>query len=199
VASMSVLHGCGLGSGEGLDSHGGISTQIESISSSEFRRGIQDFEEGYLAAMAFSELDSQPSAGTGLFEGQMAFDYSGDDRGSASSTLTLGINFGSGEVTGRAAQFAFASAEGTVTAMSGSLAVSGLAQDGRLMADVEGSLDGPPSGPYRQLSGNGQLQGSFRGLRDRPVNVAGTLGGTFEGSTSLEITAGAFFAVALAP
>jgi hypothetical protein len=190
VACSILLHGCG----SGPISEPSMSSGVATISTSEFRSRIQGFEEGYLTATAFPEVISSPTSGSATFAGQLAFDYGGDNRGTAHANLSMNVEFGSGEVRGRADQFALAASEGTTTTLSGGLDVMGRTRLGQVDADLEGSLAGPASGPYRVLSGTVNLDGSFRGLNNSAEMVVGTIAGSLDGSSSLSITSGAFFA-----
>ena len=194
IAYVILLSGCGTQNGlsQALDREPRRSTTL--LSSSEFLSRVRLFEEGYLALNAFPEMGTQPGSGSGTFSGMLAFDYSGDDRGTATSALDIQVDFGSGSVDGTASDFAFASVDSTAVVLSGSLAISGELQDGRLIADVHGALRGPTTGAYGELTGAGELQGSLRGLGTEPDGIVGTIDGAFSGSSTLTIEAGAFFA-----
>jgi hypothetical protein len=195
LVCASFVSACGSDSGHDR----GINSIERSVSQSEFASRIKEFESGYRAAVAFPEFASLPVAGAGVYAGQLAFDYAGDARGTAHANLKLDVDLESGKVTGRAGQFAFSSADGATDVLSGSLEVAGQARDGGLIADLEGVLNGPSSGPYRQISGTAELQGAFRGLNGRAEKIAGTMDGTFQGSSSLDITSGAFFVEVITP
>jgi hypothetical protein len=163
------------------------------VAISEFSEIVRDFERGYIAAVAFPELNALPSVGSGSFLGKLAFDFAGDSRGTAVADLNLQVDFGSGRVAGSASNFAIAQNDEPPTSVSGSLGVSGGTQGGLLAARLNGSLSGPPQGTYRDLEVAAKLRGSFRGLNGQPDRVAGTVEGDFGGSSNLEITAGAFY------
>jgi hypothetical protein len=183
------LFGCG--SSEAVE--GSFVPSIQALSISEFRYRIRSFEDGYLIATTFPDVISPSSSGSAAFNGQLAFDYTGDVRGTAHSDLALNIDFASGQASGRAHGFALASSDGVLTTMSGELVVRGHMQAGQLEADLDGSLAGPASSPYSLLSGKASLDGSFRGLNNRAEFLVGTVAGQFDGSSSLSIVSGAFF------
>ena len=194
IASVILLNGCGTQAGLSQAPEREPRRNTPLLSSSEFLSRVRSFEEGYLALNAFPEMGTQQSWGSGRFSGMLAFDYSGDDYGTATSALDIQVDFGSGSFNGTASDFAFAPVDGTAVVLSGSLAISGALQDGRLGADIQGTLQGPATGAYSELAGAGDLRGSLRGLGTQPYGIVGTVGGAFSGSSALTIESGAFFA-----
>jgi hypothetical protein len=197
ILCIVCMQGCGSSTGSSVNR--GLTNEARPISTTAFTALVRDFEAGYFAAVSFPEVNALPSVGSGSYSGKLAFDFAGDARGTATADLDMQIDFASGRVSGDAQNFAFARDNESPTSASGTLNVSGVAEGGRLSADVEGVLSGPPRGLLRHLDATATLQGGFRGLNGRPERVAGNLNGEFTGSSKLTITYGLGVTVLQAP